>query len=189
MTLSSSGITKFKSATLTETTAYQYTITFKFADSSDANKEATANIKINLYKATVIAKSEIEAMVKSMQSVSITGNGSGMTSVTAVFTFSSAAFSINTPNVDTSNISGGQSAKFSSSLGEAKVGLSLRATENYKKYFSSYSYKAASVSGVNLTLYFPLKLKGGYALSSEVAHITSDGLSIRLSLVSGQTWK
>ena len=191
LTLSSSGITKFNSATLTETKAYQYTITFKFADSSDASKEATANITINLYKAQVITKTEIEAMIKSMKSVSFEDSSYGSTTaVYAIFSFSSETFSESTPNFNANNIGNGMSGKkFRSSSGRAFTASSLTATENYKKYFSSYSYKAPSASGVNLTLYFPLKLKGGYALSSEVAHITSDGLTIRLSLASGQSWE
>ena len=38
------------------------------------------------------------------------------------------------------------------------------------------------VDGANLTFYYTFRLKEGYALSDEVAHITSDGLSIRLIL-------
>ena len=63
-------------------------------------------------------------------------------------------------------------------------------TENFKKYFS-YSGSVSSllqrendtvVDGANLTFYYTFRLKEGYALSDEVAHITSDGLSIRLIL-------
>ena len=69
----------------------------------------------------------------------------------------------------------------------------IRKTENYEKYFSgSNPYKKTpKVDGANLTLYIQFTLKSGYALSSEVAHITSEGLSIQLILsrVNSQTWE
>ena len=49
--------------------------------------------------------------------------------------------------------------------------------------------KQHEVDKDNLTLYFQFTLKGGYALSSEVAHLTSDGLSIKLTLRSGENWE
>ena len=69
----------------------------------------------------------------------------------------------------------------------------LEKTENFKKYFSGSGGKGdAVVNGLNLTFDLLLYLKEGYALSSEVAHITSDGLSIRLILSSAigttQSW-
>lgn len=188
LTLSSSGITKLSGATLTEATAYQYTITFKFVDSSDASKEATANVKVNLYKAQVITKTEIEAMVKSIGTVSVPDSSYVGNPIYATFVFSDVTYQSSGANFKANNTGNGTSGKkFSRSAAWAY--LSLSKAENYQKYFSSYSYKAPSASGVNLTLYFPLKLKGGYALSSEVKHLTSDGLSIQLTLSSGQSWE
>ena len=188
LTLSSSGITKLSGATLTEATAYQYTITFKFVDSSDASKEATANVKVNLYKAQVITKTEIEAMVKSIGTVSVPDSSYVGNTIYATFVFSDVTYQSSGANFKANNTGNGTSGKkFSRSTAWAY--LSLSKVENYQKYFSGYSYKAPTASGVNLTLYFPLKLKGGYALSSEVAHLTSDGLTIMLSLASGQTWE
>ena len=154
LTLSSSGITKLSGATLTEATAYQYTITFKFVDSSDDSKETTANVKVNLYKAQVITKTEIEAMVKSMAAVSVSASGSGLNSYNATFTFSSATFQSSGANFNADNVGSGNSAKFDSSLGRASVAISLTATENYKKYFSSYSYKASSLAELILLYIF-----------------------------------
>ncbi|WP_302272400.1 hypothetical protein [Brachyspira aalborgi] len=188
LTLSSSGITKFNNATLTETTAYQYTITFKFADSSDANKEATANVTINLYKAKVITRTEIEAMIKSMKTVKV--DDSSYKNV-AQFTFSNEVFSANTPNFNSKNIGSTEKIKFSKSSGRIQMGAAIRETSNYKTYFSGLNmyHKEPLAEGVNCTFYFRFTLKGGYALSSEVAHITSDGLSIQLKLSSGQSWE
>ncbi|TXJ24537.1 hypothetical protein [Brachyspira aalborgi] len=191
LTLSSSGITKFKSATLTETTAYKYTITFKFADSSDASKETTANVTINLYKAKVITKTEIEDMIKSMKTVRV--DDSSYKNV-AQFTFSSTTFSANTPNFNASNIgSTEKNIKFSKSSGRIWTGEAIKETSNYKTYFSGLNiyHKEPLVVGANCTFYFRFTLKGGYALSSEVAHITSDGLSIQLKLssVNSQGWE
>ena len=63
--------------------------------------------------------------------------------------------------------------------------------ENYKKYFSDCNKKHHESDGASLTLYFQFTLKGGYALEDEVAHITSEGLSIQLILsrVNSQTWE
>ena len=190
LTLISSGITKLNNATLTEATAYQYTITFKFVDSSDTSKEKTIDVKVNLYKAKVITKTEIEAMIKSMGAVTVSDSSYSGTPVNALFNFSSATFQNNEPNFKSSNSGSAVSdKKFDRSYGSALISSSLTKTENYKKYFSGYSYKPLKASGVNLTLYFPLTLRGGYALSSEVAHLMSDGLSIQLTLTGGQTWE
>lgn len=189
LTLSSSGITKFKSATLTETTAYQYTITFKFADSSDANKEATANVTINLYKAQVITKTEIEAMINSMKTVRVDDSSYNNE---AQFTFSSETFLASAPNFKSNNLSSMvKNIKFSKSSGRIQMGAAIRETSNYKTYFSGLNmyHKEPLAEGVNCTFYFRFTLKGGYALSSEVAHITGDGLSIQLKLSSGQSWE
>ena len=189
LTLSSSGITKFNSATLTETKAYQYTITFKFADSSDASKEATANITINLYKAQVITKTEIEAMIKSMKTVRFYDSSYNNNEVQ--FSFSSETFSESAPNFKSYNLGSMVKTKFSKSSGRIFTGSAIRETSNYKTFFSNLNgyHKEPLVDGINCTFYFRFTLKGGYALSSEVAHITSDGLTIRLSLASGQTWE
>ena len=62
--------------------------------------------------------------------------------------------------------------------------------ENYKKYFSDCNKKHHESDGASLTLYIQFTLKGGYALSSEVTHLTSDGLSIKLTLANENlTWK
>ena len=189
LTLSSSGITKFNSATLTETKAYQYTITFKFADSSDASKEATANITINLYKAQVITKTEIEAMIKSMKTVRFYDSSYNNNEVQ--FSFSSETFSESAPNFKSYNLGSMVKTKFSKSSGRIFTGSAIRETSNYKTFFSNLNgyHKEPLVDGINCTFYFRFTLKGGYALSSEVAHITSDGLTIRLRLSSGQTWE
>ena len=189
LTLSSSGITKFNSATLTETKAYQYTITFKFADSSDASKEATANITINLYKAQVITKTEIEAMIKSMKTVRFYDSSYNNNEVQ--FSFSSETFSESAPNFKSYNLGSMVKTKFSKSSGRIWTGSAIRETSNYKTFFSNLNgyHKEPLVDGINCTFYFRFTLKGGYALSSEVAHITSDGLTIRLRLSSGQTWE
>ena len=65
----------------------------------------------------------------------------------------------------------------------------LTGNENYKKYFSDCNKKHHESDGASLTLYFQFTLKSGYALSSEVAHLTSEGLSIKLTLQNGQTWE
>ena len=68
----------------------------------------------------------------------------------------------------------------------------LKETEKYKEYFSDCNKKHHENNENekhNLTLYFQFTLKSGYALSSEVAHLTSEGLSIKLTLRSGENWE
>ena len=57
-----------------------------------------------------------------------------------------------------------------------------------KEYFSGCKKEKHEPDGANLTLYFQFTLKSGYALSSEVAHLTSDGLSIQLTLQNDENW-
>ncbi|TKZ35568.1 hypothetical protein [Brachyspira catarrhinii] len=189
LTLSTSGLTKFNNATLTEATAYQYTITFRFTDSSNTSKKTTYNVTINLYKAKFITKTEVEDMVKSIGTVLVQVPASPNVPVT--FNFSTASFKSGNPNFNVKSAGNAGNIKLSVRTARVNVFSSLSKTENYQKYFSGVSYKAPEFSGANLTLYCPLKLKSGYALSSEseVAHLTDDGLSIQLTLDSNQDWE
>ena len=189
LTLSDSGLTKFNNATLTEATAYQYTITFRFTDSSNTSKKTTYNVTINLYKAKFITKTEVEDMVKSIGTVSV--QVQNFPNAPATFNFSTVSFNSGNPNFTVKNRGNAGNIKLSVSTARANVFSSLSKTKNYQQYFSGVSYKASEFSNANLTLYFPLKLKSGYALSSEseVAHLTDDGLSIQLTLDSNQDWE
>ena len=196
LTLISSGITKLKEkeANLTEATAYQYTITFKFVDSSDTSKEKTIDVKVNLYKAKVITKDEIQAMINSMKPVSVNASygGSGV----AKFDFSEKdkdekykiVFQKSEPNF-TVNEKDKQGGTYKISTARNGMVEEIKKTPNCDTYFSDCSMKSHTLNNLNHTLYIQFTLKGGYALADEVAYITNNGLSIRLTLRSGQTWE
>ena len=191
LTLSSSGLTKFQSssANLTAKQKYQYTITFKFETSSDSK---TLDVNVNLIKAEVITKTEIETMIQSMGTVDIPATNMAESSLKAPFDFSISTFSPTAPHFKAENKDMGLEAYYYTSSGVTYTLWALEKTENFKKYFSGYGGKGGYivVKGLNLTFSSLLHLKEGYALSSEVAHITSDGLSIQLTLnIAGkQSW-
>ena len=128
-------------------------------------------------------------MIKSMKTVKV--DDSSYKNV-AQFSFSSINFSEKAPNFNASNIGSMEKSKFSKLSGSIWTGEAIKETSNYKTYFSGLNgyLKEPLVEGVKCTFYFRFILKGGYALSSEVAHITSDGLSIQLKLssVNSQSW-
>lgn len=188
LTLSSSGLTKFQSssASLTAKQKYQYAITFKFETSSDSK---IFDVNVNLIKAEVITKTEIEAMIKSMGTIYIPATNMADENKKANFDFSASTFSSSVPNFN-AKIGKAVDASYYTYSGRIYTLWALEKTENFKKYFS-YSGSVSSllqrendtvVDGANLTFYYTFRLKEGYALSDEVAHITSDGLSIRLIL-------
>lgn len=129
-------------------------------------------------------------MIKSMKTVKV--DDSSYKNV-AQFSFSSINFSEKAPNFNASNIGSMEKSKFSKLSGSIWTGEAIKETSNYKTYFSGLNgyLKEPLVEGVKCTFYFKFTLKGGYALSSEVAHITSDGLSIQLKLssVNSQSWE
>ena len=191
LTLSSSGLTKFQSssASLTAKQKYQYAITFKFETSSDSK---IFDVNVNLIKAEVITKTEIEAMIKSMGTIYIPATNMADESKKANFDFSASTFSSGVPNFN-AKIGKAVDASYYTYSGRIYTLWALEKTENFKKYFSGSGGKGdAVVNGLNLTFDLLLYLKEGYALSSDVAHITSDGLSIRLILSSApgttQSW-
>ena len=148
----------------------------------------------------VITKTEIEDMIQSMGTVSISSSGPGA-NTEAKFNFSEKdkiVFQNNKPNfvVNAPDNKGGGGVPASSnpydiSAASDEIVKKLKGTEKYKEYFSGCNKKPHESDGANLTLYFQFTLKSGYALSSEVAHLTSEGLSIQLILsrVNSQTWE
>ena len=147
----------------------------------------------------VITKTEIEDMIQSMGTVSISSSGDRGANTEAKFNFSEKdkiVFQNNKPNfvVNAPDNKGGGGVPASNnpyiiSTASNEIVKKLKETEKYKEYFSDCNKKQHEFDGVNLTLYFQFTLKSGYALSSEVAYLTSDGLSIQLTLRSGEKWE
>ena len=103
----------------------------------------------------------------------------------ASFDFSASTFSPSKPNFKATNIYATRTTYYYASIGVFYTESKLRTTENFKKYFSNLigvDNTVVNNVGYNLTFSLLLYPKECYALSSEVAHLTSDGLSIQLTL-------
>ncbi|WP_432633187.1 hypothetical protein [Brachyspira sp.] len=203
LTLSYSGLTKYQSASLTAKQKYQYTITFKFTDYSsvDTTDTKTLNVTVNLIKAQIITKTDIENMMKAVKnSDGIYGGNNGEivfegSGVPTTFSFASATFSSSTPNFsstgDTTFLS--KNVEITASSKVFSLAYAIANTTQFKEYFGSsvfsdmdYNSTPPSISGKNCTFTIKFKkLQSGYALSSEVSRLMTTGLTIRLTLKDG----
>ena len=204
--LSSSGLSKFQTAKdkFTETQKYAYRITFKIATSSESKN---VDVNINLIKAKVVTKTEIETIMKTVKqkSSALIGDtpnaGEIIIADTKIqdstkFSFASASFSSSSPNFSSTGTTTTSSASINIATSKAAETLEWAINDNleFGKYFSNFlgveSSTTPSVSGKDCTFTLKFKtLKSGYALSSEVAHLTTTGLTIKLTLDSKASWQ
>lgn len=202
MRLSSSGLAIFQSSkdSFTEAQKYQYTITFKIATSSESKN---VDVKINLIRAKLVTKTEIETIMKTVKykdwNGSVNPNDGEIiigSSDTTKFSFASASFSPSAPNfsVNGTTTTSSASVNVSASKVAENFEYSINNTAEFGKYFSNFlgveSSTTPQISGKDCT--FTLKfrtLKSGYVLSSEVAHLTTTGLTIKLTLDSKASWQ
>ena len=203
LTLTYSGKNKFQNASssLTAKQKYQYTITFKFTDYSsvDTTDTKTLNVAINLIKAQIITKTDIENMMKSVKNsdgaFGSQKNGEILffDGGTTTFDFTSATFSGSTPNFSATGttITASGSVTHTASKKTFSLANAIAGTTQYKTYFSSsvfdidYDSTPPTISADKKTCTFTLKfkkVKSGYALSSEVSRLTTSGLTIGLTL-------
>ena len=215
LTLSYYGLTKFQNASssLTARKKYQYTITFKFTDYASEDTK-NLDVNVNLIKAEVITKTQIESMMKSVQykdgiyaanAGEITFSDGG---VPTKFSFASASFSSSTPNFNSTGETTFLSSNIevTASYKTSSLAYAIRETTLFKTYFGSsyfdidYESVPPTISSDKKECIFTIKFKklqSGYALSSEVAHLMTSGLTIRLTLKDGSvgsknytaTWK
>ena len=201
--LSSSGLTKFQNASsgLTEKQKYQYTITFKIATSSESKN---VDVNVNLIKAKVITKAEVEAMMKKITTdkglmgsspagvVSIYGDGNY-----ANFDFSSFTIGSGTPNFKATVVSSTDTSgkSYSAANSSATIGgLSTSGIQKITDYrtlfeYSSINWDKQVISGKKCTFYFVFKVPSGCALEDSIKHIATTGLTIELTLVNGSWTK
>ena len=204
--LSSSGLTKFQTAkdSLTENQKYAYRITFKIATSSESQN---VNVSVNLIRAKLVTKTEIENIMKSVKqrsSAVVAGSPSAGEIIIAdtkitdstKFSFASASFSSSSPNFSSTGTTTTSSASVSIAASKAAETLENAINDNteFAKYFSNFlgveSSTTPSISGKDCTFTLKFKtLKSGNVLSSEVAHLTTTGLTIKLTLDSKATWQ
>ena len=198
LTLSYSGRNKISSASLTAKQKYQYTIIFKFTDYISEDTK-TLDVKVNLIKAQIITKNDIENMMKSVK------NSDGMFGSqkngeilffdggTTTFDFKSATFSGSSPNFSATGTTTTTSGSVTHTASRKTFSLAdaIAGTTQYKTYFSSsvfdidYDSTPPTISADKKTCTFTLKfkkVKSGYALSSEVSRLTTSGLTIGLTL-------
>ena len=217
LTLSYYGLTKFQNASssLTARQKYQYTITFKFTDYASEDTK-NLDVNVNLIKAEVITKTQIENMMKTVKGSDggiygakndgeITFSDGG---VPTKFSFASASFSSSTPNFNSTGETTFLSSNIevTASYKTSSLAYAIRETTLFKTYFGSshfdidYESVPPTISSDKKECIFTIKFKklqSGYALSSEVAHLMTSGLTIRLTLKDGSvgsknytaTWK
>ena len=206
LTLSYSGLTKYQAATLTAKQKYQYTITFKFTDYSsvDTTDTKTLNVTVNLIKAQMITKTDIENMMKSVKNsdgaFGSQNNGEILffDGGTTTFDFKSATFSGSTPNFSATGTTTTLSGNVTHTASEKTFSLAnaIAGTTQYKTYFSSsvfdidYNSTPPTISGKTCTFTLKFKkLNSGYALSSEVSRLATTGLTIGFTLGDKASWK
>ena len=200
--LSSSGLAIFQSSkdSFTETQKYQYTITFKIATSSESKN---VDVKVNLIRAKLVTKTEIETIMKTVkykdswfagdtpnvgEIITVSGND------TIKFNFASANFSSNPNFSSTGTTTTSSSVNVSASKVAETLGYAINDNSKFGEYFSNFLGVESSTTPEikNKDCTFTLKfntLKSGYALSSEVAHLTTTGLTIKLTLDSKASWQ
>ncbi|WP_288520862.1 hypothetical protein [uncultured Brachyspira sp.] len=204
--LSSSGLSKFQTAKdkFTETQKYAYRITFKIATSSESKN---VNVIVNLIKAKVVTKTEIENIMKTVKRKSdwlISGTpnageiiiaGTSSSDNTVKFSFASANFSPSSPNFSSDGTTTTTSSSVTIATSKAVETLEGAINDNaeFGKYFSNFlgveSSATPKISGKDCTFTLKFKtLKSGNVLSREVAHLTTTGLTIKLTLPSNAKW-
>ena len=206
--LSSSGLSKFQAAKdkFIETQKYAYRITFKIATSSESKN---VDVNINLIKAKVVTKTEIETIMKTVKQKSsalisdtpsageiIIADTSSFDN-TVKFSFADKSFSSSSsPNFSSDGTTTTTSSSVTIATSKAAETLADAINDNteFGKYFSNFlgveSSTTPSVSGKACTFTLKFKtLKSGHALSSEVAHLTTTGLTIKLTLDGKATWQ
>ena len=206
LTLSYSGLNKFQtaSASLTAKQKYQYTIKFKFTDYS--GKETTTDVTLNLIKAQIITKTDIENMMKAVKNSDgiyggknngeIVFEGGG---VPTTFSFASVRFSGANPNFSSTSTTKGSEtpANITASSKAYSIATAIARTAQFKEYFgSSLLYidcasTPPSINGKDCTFTIKFKkLQSGYALSSDVSRLTTTGLTIKFTIGDSKAnWK
>ena len=196
------GLNKISSASLTAKQKYQYTITFKFTDYISEDTK-NLDVKVNLIKAQMITKTDIENMMKSVKNsdgaFGSKNNGEILffDGGTTTFDFKSATFSGSTPNFSaTGTTTTTSSVTHTASRKTFSLASAIANTTQFKEYFGSsvfdidYDSTPPSISGKNCTFTMKFKkLQSGYALSSEVSRLTTSGLTIRFTLGDKASWK
>ena len=203
LTLSYSGLNKISSASLTAKQKYQYTITFKFTDYISEDTK-NLDVKVNLIKAQIITKTDIENMMKSVKNsdgaFGSQKNGEILffDGGTTTFDFKSATFSGSTPNFSATGTTTTLSGNVTHTASEKTFSLAyaIAETTQYKTYFSSsvfdidYNSTPPTISGKTCTFTLKFKkLQSGYALSSEVSRLATTGLTIGFTLGDKASWK
>ena len=218
LTLSYYGLTKFETASssLTARQKYQYTITFKFTDYASEDTK-NLDVNVNLIKAEVITKTQIENMMKAVKYKEDAIFGAGTPKdgeiiigdgMATKFSFATATFNGANPNFSSTGETTFLSSNIevTASYKTSSLAYAIWETTLFKTYFGSsyfdidYESVPPTISSDKKECIFTIKFKklqSGYALSSEVAHLMTSGLTIRLTLKDGSvgsknytaTWK
>lgn len=187
VSLTSSGINKFKASPKTQKAVYTVTLEFKNGEASK-----TVDIELTVIPVKIITKAEIENMINTLgkngtvtvtdgiipradfnfSTFSLTSSGSSFTA-TSEYTFKDTQFGASGVKYDL------QGQIEESSSFKTLAGLTL-----------DFNSITTSITGVNknLEITFKFGLKTGYALDSASSFITTSGMKITLKL-QNNTWK
>lgn len=187
VSLTSSGIDKFKASPKTQKAVYTVTLEFKNGEASK-----TVDIELTVIPVKIITKAEIENMINTLgengtvtvtdgaipraqfdfSTFSLTSSGSGFTA-TSEYIYTDQQFSASGVKYDL------QDQIEQSSSFTTLAGLTL-----------AFDSVTTSITGLNknLEITFKFGLKSGYALDSSSSFITTSGMKITLKL-QNNTWK
>lgn len=187
VSLTSSGINKFKSSQKTQKAVYTVTLEFK-------NGEASKNVDIDLtvIPVKIITKAEIENMIQTL------GKNGTVTVIDGVIP--RADFNFSTFSLTSSGSSFTATSEYifnNQQFSASSVAYNLRDQIEKSSSFTTlagltlgYDSAATSITGLskNLEITFKFGLKTGYALDSSSSFITTTGMKIKLILTKN-TWK
>lgn len=187
VSLTSSGIDKFKASPKTQKAVYTVTLTFQ-------NGESTKNVDIDItvIPVKIITKAEIENMIQTLGT-------SGEVSLTdgiiprAVFNFSKFSLTSSGSSFTATSEYTWQNTQFSASSIKYDLQSQIEKSSSFKTLAGltlDYNSVTTSITGANknLAITFKFGLKTGYALDSSSSFITTSGMKITL-IIQNNTWK
>lgn len=188
VSLTSSGINKFKSSQKTQKAVYTVTLEFK-------NGEASKNVDIDLtvIPVKIITKAEIENMI---QTLGKNGKVEAIDGILKMADFDFSTFSLTSSGSSFTAVSGSELISATVSAWNVSYHLEqeIEKSSSFKTLagltLDSLNSVTTSITGLNknLEITFKFGLKTGYALDDSSSFITTTGMKIKLILTKN-TWK
>lgn len=189
VSLTSSGINKFKSSQKTQKAVYTVTLEFKNGETTKNN----VDIDLTVIPVKIITKAEIENMI---QTLGENGKVEAIDGILKMADFDFSTFSLTSSGSSFTAVSGSElisatvSAWSVSYHLEQEIEKSSSFTRLAGLTLDSLNSVTTSITGLNknLEITFKFGLKTGYALDDSSSFITTTGMKIKLILTKN-TWK